>query len=46
MCFGGAVVAIDTVLQSLKGKTLLKINKVGNRIFPGKSQNVATRILR
>ena len=46
MCFGGAVVAIDTVLRSLKGKTLLKINKVGNRIFPGKSQNVATRILR
>ena len=34
MCFGGVVVAIDTILRSLKGKILLRINKswVGN--FP------------
>ena len=27
MCFGGVVVAIDTVLRSRKGKILLRINK-------------------
>ena len=33
MCFGGVVVAIDTVLRSLKGKTLLRINKSWVPIF-------------
>ena len=27
MCFGGVVVAIDTILRSLKGKILFRINK-------------------
>ena len=33
-CFGSAVVAIDTVLQSLKGKILLRINKSWLYNFP------------
>ena len=46
MCFGGVVVAIDTSLESLKGKTYWELIKVGCRIFLGKGQNVATRIIR
>ena len=34
MCFGGVVVAIDTVLRSLKGKILLRINKSWVQNFP------------
>ena len=34
MCFGGVVAAIDTVLQSLKGKILLRINKSWLYNFP------------
>ena len=34
MCFGGVVVAIDTVLRSLKGKMLLRINKSWVQNFP------------
>ena len=46
MCFDGVVVAIDTVLQSLKGKYYWELMKLGCRNFLGMSQNVATRILR
>ena len=47
MCFGGVVVATDTVLQSLKVKTLLKINKSWVQKFPRyESKNVVTRTLR
>ena len=35
MCFCGIVVAIDTVLRSLKGKILLSINKSWVQNFPG-----------
>ena len=35
MCFGCLVVAIDTVLQSLKGKILLAINKSWVQNFTG-----------
>ena len=34
MCFGGAVIAIDTVARSLKGKMLLRINKSWVQNFP------------
>ena len=34
MYFGGAVVAIDTVLRSLKAKILLRINKIWVQNFP------------
>ena len=38
MCFGGVVVAIDTVLRSLKGKYYWELIKVGCRISQGMSQ--------
>ena len=34
MYFGGVVVSIDTVLRSLKGKILLKVNKSWMQNFP------------
>ena len=34
ICFGGVVVAVDTVLRSLKGKILLRINKSWVQNFP------------
>ena len=34
MCFGRVLVAIDTVLRNLKGKTLLRINKSWVQNFP------------
>ena len=34
MYFGGVVVAIDTVLRSLKAKILLRINKIWVQNFP------------
>ena len=49
MCFGDIVVAIDTVLRSLRGKILLRINKVGCRISQGMSQkysNQNTKVVR
>ena len=47
MCFGGVVVAIDAVLQSLKVKILLIINKSWVQSFPRyESKNVVTRTLR
>ena len=33
MCFGGVVVAIDTVLRTLKGKILLRINESWGQNF-------------
>ena len=38
MCFGGVLVAIDTVLRSLKGKYYWELIKVGCRISQGMSQ--------
>ena len=34
MCFGGVVVAIGTVLRSLKDRILLRINKSWVQNFP------------
>ena len=49
MCFGCLVVAIDTVLQSLKGKILLAINKSWVQNFTGyesKCSNQNTTVVR
>ena len=48
MCFGGAVVAIDTVLRSLKGKIFLRINKSWLQNFPryeSKFSNQNTKVV-
>ena len=49
MCFGGVVVAIDTVLRSLKGKYYWESIKVGGRICQGMSQKCSdqnTKVVR
>ena len=49
MCFGGVVVAIDTVLGSLKVKILLRINKSWVQSFPrhdSKCSDQNTKVVR
>ena len=49
MCFGVALVAIDTVLRSLKGKYYRELIKYGCRISQGMSQKCSdenTKVVR